>query len=136
MSPWYAGSSGQSHVGTVAADRGDACVYPYVILQCQIIIAVCCLKTALLSQNTVEESVFQHSVIIVELDQKICRIGTVYPLGTVLYLVFFCFACDSVAENHLSDGLAAKKTDVKLLNRTDPIRNSLVLISKLNWSNM
>ena len=66
-------------------------------------------------------------MIVIELDQKICRIGTVHPLGTVFYVIFCCLSGDGITEDHLADGLSAEKANVEFLYRTDPIRNSLIV---------
>ena len=71
------------YVGLISADRSYTGVYPYIVFHRHVIISVCRFQTAFLSEDAVDITVYQCSIIIILLNQKICRIGTVYPFRTV-----------------------------------------------------
>ena len=73
----------KSYVGLISADRSYTGVYPYIVFHRHVIISVCRFQTAFLSEDAVDITVYQCSIIIILLNQKICRIGTVYPFRTV-----------------------------------------------------
>ena len=73
----------KSYVGLISADRSYTGVYPYIVFHRHVIISVCRFQTAFLSEDAVDITVYQCSIIIILLNQKICRIGTVYPFRTI-----------------------------------------------------
>ena len=66
-------------------------INPHIIINRKIIISICCLKTVLLPQYTVQESMLQSTIIIIQRNQKICRICTVDPLRYILNFIIFHF---------------------------------------------
>ena len=73
----------KSYVGLISTDRSYTGVYPYIVFHRHVIISVCRFQTAFLSEDAVDITVYQCSIIIILLNQKICRIGTIYPFRTV-----------------------------------------------------
>ena len=73
----------KSYVGLISTDRSYTGVYPYIVFHRHVIISVCRFQTAFLSKDAVDITVYQCSIIIILLNQKICRIGTIYPFRTV-----------------------------------------------------
>ena len=64
-------------------------------------------------------------MVVIKLDQKIRRIGTVYPCRTVFDLIIFTFSCYCITKNHSSNGLSAKKSDIEFFHRAYPVGSSL-----------
>ena len=70
-------------------------------------------------------------MIIIEINKKIRRIYTVYPCRYVLYFEHLCVTGNGITKDYFTNCLSTEKADVKLLNRSDPVRSSVLIDLKV-----
>ena len=124
----------KSNVGLVFIDRCHSGIYPDIVINGQIVISVCCLQAVFLAQNTVKESMFERSVIVVELDQKIRIISVVNPLRHFIDGIVCRLSGNRVAKHNPSYRLASKQPDIEFLHRSNPVRHTFIINLKTQFS--
>ena len=85
------------------------------------------MQTVLLSEHTVEKSMFQCSIIVKQIDKKIRGIDSVYPLRNICCLISRCFTGNSITDHDFTDRLTAKQTDVIFFHRCDPVWHTIII---------
>ena len=117
----------EAQVGLIGIGGGDACVDVHVVVEGDIVVALGGHGDALLTQDGVEKTVDEGSVVVVLLHDEVGGIDVVHPGRDIVNVVILALAGDGVAEHGALNVGAAEQTDGPDNPGGDPVGRTLLI---------